>query len=107
MTAGSRGGAGTPRTGTVIVNVDGALTRRTPGPAFFPGDPASSRRLVSRISQRMDFEGLGSQMVSLFHKQRFPRIVHKRLTDSQQTPHVGLPFGGVLDFSSFPPLMGG
>ena len=42
----------------------------------------------------MDLVRFGSQMFQLFHKQQVPLIVCKHLINSQQTPQVGLPFGG-------------
>ena len=88
---------------------------QTPGRAFFTADPTSSRQPHRRGPSPPGFPGQPADGLRgawrsdapFCRKQRFPRIVHTRLTDLQQTPHVGLPSGGVLDFSSFCPLMRG
>ena len=120
--AGSQGGAGTCLIGAVCVcitcvmllpHADPRASSRHGGPGPHPPNSPAARGCchpVSQIRKWMDLVRFGSQMFQLFHKQQVPLIVCKHLINSQQTPQVGLPFGGgggVLDFSSFHPLMRG
>lgn len=76
--ARSLGGAGTARRVTVTVNADGALTSRRPQaklsswqtpPPLDSLTKGDCHHPVSWINKRMDFVGLGGQMVHSFHKQ--------------------------------------
>lgn len=59
------------------------------------------------MRNRKDLAQVGSQIFCVFHEQGVALLVRKRLINSQRAPHVGLPFGGILDVSSFRPLMRG
>lgn len=107
---GAWGGAGLRLVGTVIVRVHGTLTACRPQGELSAWDtqppPSSvteggSYHPVSQIRKQKDLARFGSQMCHLFQKQGVPLIVHKRLMNSQQTPHVGLPFGAFWIFLPF------
>lgn len=114
--AGARGGAGLRLVGTVIVSVHGPLTACRPQgelsaretlPSPNSVTEGGSYHPVSQIRKRKDLARFGSQMFHLFQKQGAPSNSPQMSHEFTANTTRRTAFWGVLDFSSFRPLMRG